>query len=341
MKKEDGVTLVALVTTIIVLIILVSVSVNIAVNEGIIGNAKSAVDDYMDKSEESEAKLAQAQMAMGGSVKGENKVVLADTISGKKLNYKIYGNSVQNGTPTPENPVEIQSVGDKGKNLADQGNVIATSNVAYKGRTSEEFTLDNSYDRIAMVPCELEQGVTYIATLNQERIEGTQRLQIYFKDDAGNYRYPGIGNSFTLTFNATYMGIYVQKSTTDDPTLIDKIKVSNVMVNEGSTALPYEPYYEGYKIPVKINDTETNIYLDEPLRKIGEYVDYIDFEKQKVVRNVKVLDDTGTLTIQESYQRLDESINESIELPIIKTKDQVTRIEVLTNTSPSKIELSY
>ena len=30
---------------------------------------------------------------------------------------QIYGNSVQNGTPSPTNPVEIQSVGDKTKNL--------------------------------------------------------------------------------------------------------------------------------------------------------------------------------------------------------------------------------
>ena len=27
-------------------------------------------------------------------------------------NYEIYGNSIQNGTPSPDNPVEIQSVGD-------------------------------------------------------------------------------------------------------------------------------------------------------------------------------------------------------------------------------------
>jgi hypothetical protein len=39
----------------------------------------------------------------------------------------------------------------------------------------------------------------------------------------------------------------------------------------------YQPYFE------KI----TNIYLNEPLRKIGDYVDYIDFDNKKVVRNIK------------------------------------------------------
>jgi hypothetical protein len=34
----------------------------------------------------------------------------------------------------------------------------------------------------------------------------------------------------------------------------------------------------------------TNIYLNEPLRKIGDFVDYIDFKNQKVVRKIKRLD---------------------------------------------------
>lgn len=81
------------------------------------------------------------------------------------IDYKIYGNSIQNGTPTPDNPIEIQSVGD--------------------------LVVD--------------------------------------KNDAN---------------------------------------------------------YGKYKIPVKVNGNVTNIYLKEPLRKIRDYADYIDFENGKVVRNV-------------------------------------------------------
>ena len=43
-----------------------------------------------------------------------------------------------------------------------------------------------------------------------------------------------------------------------------------------------------YKIPVVIpNETKdiiTNIYLDEPLRKLGNHTDYIDYENRKIVR---------------------------------------------------------
>lgn len=52
----------------------------------------------------------------------------------------------------------------------------------------------------------------------------------------------------------------------------------DIQIELGDTATPYEPYVE----PVT-----TNIFLDEPLRKLGDYADYIDFKENKVVRNVK------------------------------------------------------
>ncbi len=56
-----------------------------------------------------------------------------------------------------------------------------------------------------------------------------------------------------------------------------------------------------YKIPITVSDgtrnITTNIYLDEPLHKIGDYADYIDFENGKVLRYVKKkrLTKAGTL----------------------------------------------
>lgn len=41
-----------------------------------------------------------------------------------------------------------------------------------------------------------------------------------------------------------------------------------------------------YKVPITINETTTNIYLNEPLRKIGDYADYIDYKNKKVVRKI-------------------------------------------------------
>ena len=49
-------------------------------------------------------------------------------------------------------------------------------------------------------------------------------------------------------------------------------------------------YYGKYDIPITVTGTRsetTHIYLDEPLRKVGDYADYIDFKNQKVIRKVK------------------------------------------------------
>lgn len=60
--------------------------------------------------------------------------------------------------------------------------------------------------------------------------------------------------------------------------ILNATDLTKCQIVEGSTAPnKYIPYY---------NET-TNIYLDEPLRGIGEYSDYIDFINGKVVRNIK------------------------------------------------------
>jgi len=46
-----------------------------------------------------------------------------------------------------------------------------------------------------------------------------------------------------------------------------------------------------------ITSTRTSIYIDAPLRKIGNYTDYIDFGRQVVVRNSAEYDITGTETV--------------------------------------------
>ena len=56
----------------------------------------------------------------------------------------------------------------------------------------------------------------------------------------------------------------------------------------------YDKTNDIYTIPVKVNDTITNIYLNEPLRKIGDYVDYIDYKNCKVFKLVDKITFDGT-----------------------------------------------
>lgn len=64
--------------------------------------------------------------------------------------------------------------------------------------------------------------------------------------------------------------------------------LSKIQLEEGSTATTYEPYREPITTP---------IYLSEPLRKLGDYADTIEYVgngQAKITRNIKSLTLTGT-----------------------------------------------
>lgn len=93
--------------------------------------------------------------------------------------------------------------------------------------------------------------------------------------------------SVTSDPNKTIKGIIVGYSTGAAYSYL-----KNIQLEENSSATEYETYHE----PIT-----THIYLDEPLRKIGDYSDYVDFKKQKVVRNVKEITFENTVFNEYTY----------------------------------------
>ena len=75
--------------------------------------------------------------------------------------------------------------------------------------------------------------------------------------------------TFTTPSNCTKLHIRLGKYVTN---IGDTFTISNVMLNEGSTALPYEPYHAPVTTP---------IYLPEPLKMVGDEAEYIDYGEQK------------------------------------------------------------
>lgn len=82
--------------------------------------------------------------------------------------------------------------------------------------------------------------------------------------------------TITTPSNAKYWAVWLNRSYDINQQVLDTL-----MIEECETATTYEPYFD----PVT-----TNIYLDEPLRKIGDYADYIDFENKKVIRKIKLVE---------------------------------------------------
>lgn len=164
-----------------------------------------------------------------------------DSIGKNTLDYKIYGNSVQDGTPTPENPIEVQSVGDKTKNLwngdVEQGAVVNTgvlsdSNTRIRSKPIKvvgglEYTISSNL-YIRMICC--YKGEKYVSTIAD-----------FFGDQ------PKKQASFTVPDGADTLRIGFMLNVSGTANVTPDM-LEDAMLELGSEATDYEPY--GYKIPV-------------------------------------------------------------------------------------------
>ena len=130
------------------------------------------------------------------------------------------------------------------------------------------------------------------------------------------------------------------------------IVAENDVVPSSSTPIPIESVgdlvtdssdtnYGKYKIPVSDGTNTTNMYLNEPLRKVGNYADYIDYKEQKVYRNVIVNDDSGEQTIENSYSGTTDTTGTSVTLPNIPSLVGTTTYDVDTKVKPSSMYIKY
>ena len=255
---------------------------------------------------------------------------------GKNMrNYEIYGNSVQDGTPSPDTPIEVQSVGDLTTNLfniADRTEIkpafSAEANkqnfnnnviigIAMNGYTSSGSIKDYTITENSLTftgnagygigfDFDVVAGEKYSVKCNANNPSNVIVVFVYYDSD-GNYvnKYGGSVATFkttTIPSGVVKMVLIIRPNTVGTT-----INVSNIMLVNGaytSDTIPeYEPYHK-YDIPIVVNDTTTHIYLDEPLRKVGDYADYIDFKNQKVVRNIL----KQSLFINSIYKKLNDVI---------------------------------
>ena len=120
-------------------------------------------------------------------------------------------------------------------------------------------------------------------------IEGTSKPTVYIRESDAFPEYIGTVSTFGSNITQIYASTKSKQFKTSSAYIAIVFQIVNdgvitfdsLQIEEGTTATEYEPYVE----PIT-----TNIYLDEPLRKIGDYTDTIDFEKGKVVRNIKSID---------------------------------------------------
>lgn len=178
--------------------------------------------------------------------------------------YTIKGNTVQNGTPTPDNPVDVNGVGVRTANLFNKNN---GSYRAYVDDAGTWRYVDTA--KSVKIPC--SANTTYTLSVP----ENLSVFRIYELSDAlaepptqaaEIIRGGGI-DRYTFTTASTTAAIIFQGSAG-----IFEEWFNGLMMNTGSTPLPYETY--GYKIPISSGQQTTNIYLGstQTVRQIKKLV---------------------------------------------------------------------
>lgn len=189
---------------------------------------------------------------------------ILQTVAGFLAGYKIWGNT--------------GGVGNETENLFDAaiayGNMYDSSTGVLVGDASTLTFMKNKFDS-SMV------GVPITISIHADDVPVTR---VYIRCTIGgtNIDSKAISNGKTGTMTVTV----TPTSVNDDwritfGTGSGDLTLSRIMLNLGSTALPYEPY--GYKLPITSNDTTTDIYIGDTALGKDEYV---DSETGKIYRYV-------------------------------------------------------
>ena len=127
---ERGITLLALIITVVILIILAAVTINITLNNGLINQAKQAGEDTMQAAEDEQQMLEDAASYING--------ILADTNKAKTLVQAFKDGEIQVGdyvdyTPDPHDPI---TVGTDKTGYTDEDGYLGTTDQTYSQDTT-------------------------------------------------------------------------------------------------------------------------------------------------------------------------------------------------------------
>lgn len=180
----------------------------------------------------------------------------------------LKGNMSQTGTPTPDNPIMPQGTGERTGNLFDINatptKYSQSTTVTVDGRTLTISGAWYIYYEIDVAP-NTDYYVDW--TIDYAEIQGrgtiailTTSGQTIKQQDLRPFRFNSGENQ--------RIRLYIYSGNNEPTTII----LSNIMLNSGSEALPYEPY--GYKIPISSANTTTPVYLGEveTTRKVKKLV---------------------------------------------------------------------
>lgn len=177
-----------------------------------------------------------------------NPVTLSSTLADNPLkDCKIYGWSKQDGDPTPENPVEIESAGMKWSTGAQFLNLresdirpnTGLTATLQDGALTVSGTPAAAYIQVVAKKIQLEPGIYYASGGKKEA--GYVYSQINIKRPDGTWNYL---SGTAIYIDGTEQEIQYVIQTLNTGTAIENYTIYP-MLNAGNTALPWEPYTGG------------------------------------------------------------------------------------------------
>lgn len=233
------------------------------------------------------------------------------------ISWSIYGNTVQNGTPTPQNPVSVNGVGKISSNLADLYGVS-------KRDLSLDFTTTDNM-RI-VIDGTKSSGANVISIKTPNIVVPAGRYTVKLKMTGGTIT--GVADGVFFGINRSTYGqrttpavaqvgdVGTRTFTLSEDTTISSFdiapgygSVGGVFDNAtfecwfyaGSDDNPYEPY--GYKIPISSASTTTPIYLGEveTTRKVKKLV--LTGEESGWTKNTSVSENNAYYRAISGYYR--------------------------------------
>ena len=227
-------------------------------------------------------------------------IAITDSADRKLRGLNLYGKSTQDGTPTPEAPVEIVNVENPtvrvcGKNLAksNRGGEIASAGVTVaQTKDSSDLVVSGTATKAtsitAMRGISLPAG-RYIVSVCGLNVIETSYDRIYITDSEENVLVNYVRTGTPLTFDvvndsiASITIIFAEGSAYDNKTV-------NIQIEQGDVSTDYEPYTEQ---TISLTRTLPGI----PVASGGNYTDEngqqwvcdeVDFERGVYVQRVKV-----------------------------------------------------
>ena len=165
-------------------------------------------------------------------------------------------------SPTPDYPSEIQSVGDKTKNLWNSTLIAGCMKFADGQYLNYPGYVCNA------TPILVEAGETYtISANNYDDPEQTSTGFVFYNN--GTFVSSLITTSLTVTIPTGVNQLYYDFRKQSSASSLSPSDITNVQLEKGSSATSYEPY--GYKVPIKVSGK--NLFNSDTFTNSGKLLD--------------------------------------------------------------------